>query len=137
MVLPLSLCFVKLETAVDELIDSEPSPVETFAVSEAFDGFQGFGGSELKKPVAGNTSDETGTGRVVLVLVLCTFELLGVGIPRCCDGVWILLGTWLTGRTGSSGVYTGDAVLVGKRDPGTGRFDRKFVIIDMFMGNRW
>jgi hypothetical protein len=62
MVLPLSLCFVKLETAVDELIDSEPSPVETFAVSEAFDGFQGFGGSELKKPVAGNTSDETGTG---------------------------------------------------------------------------
>jgi hypothetical protein len=87
IVLLLSLSFLELKTAVDELIDSEPSPVETFAVFEAFDGFQGFGGSELKKPVAGNTSDETGTGRLVLVLVLCSFEPLGVGMLRCCDGV--------------------------------------------------
>jgi hypothetical protein len=80
------LCFLELETAGDELIDPDPFPVETFAVFEAFEGFQGFGGSVLRKPVAGNTSDETGTGRVVLVLVLCDFEPLGVGIPRCCDG---------------------------------------------------
>jgi hypothetical protein len=86
-VLPLSLCFLELKTAVDELIDSETSPVETFVVFEAFDGFQGFGGSELKNPVAGNTSDETGAGRLVLVLVLCNFKPFGVGIPRCCDGV--------------------------------------------------
>jgi hypothetical protein len=33
-------------------------------------------------------------------------------------------------------VYTGEAVLVGKRDPGTGRFDRKFVIADMLVSNR-
>jgi hypothetical protein len=86
-VLSESLSFIELETAGDELIDPDPSPIETFAVFEAFEGFQGFGGSVLRKPVAGNTSDETGTGRVVLVLVLCNFEPLGVGMRRCCEGV--------------------------------------------------